>query len=87
MKKTLVISAVNFTEGGPLTVLKDCVEVAARVLSGWRIIVMAHDASLINIDGVEVLAFPKAKTSWLRRLALEWVGFNRISKGLNVDLW
>ena len=85
--KTLVISAVNFTEGGPLTVLRDCVAAAVTTLPGWRIIVMAHDAALIDIQGVEVMAFPKTKSSWLRRLALEWQGFGHLSESLRVDLW
>ena len=86
-QKTLVISAVNFTEGGPLTVLRDCVETAAQVLPDWRIIVMAHDAALLQTPGIEVRAFPQTKTSWLKRIALEWVGFKRISEELDPDLW
>lgn len=85
--KTLVISAVNFTEGGPLTVLRDCVAAAAEVLPDWRIIVMAHDASLITVPNVEVMAFPATKTSWVRRLMLEWWGFERVSRKLGTDLW
>lgn len=87
MKKTFVISAVNFTEGGPLTVLRDCVEAAAETLSGWRVVVMAHDASLINVPGVEVITFPYTKKSWLRRLFLEWYGFKTFTKQNTVDLW
>ena len=86
-QKTLVISAVNFTEGGPLTVLRDCVETAARILPDWRIVVMAHDSTLLQTFGVEVRAFPQTKTSWLKRVVLEWVGFKRISEELDPDLW
>lgn len=85
--KTLVISAVNFTEGGPLTVLHDCVEASAACFPDWRIVVMAHDSALINVPGVEVIAFPDTKTSWLRRLALEWFGFKAFTKQNPVDLW
>jgi len=85
--KTLVISAVNITEGGPLTVLRDCVGAAAEVLPDWRIIVMAHDSSLIDSPHVEVRTFPSAKASWCRRLALEWWGFKAVSRDLGVDLW
>lgn len=85
--KTLVISAVNFTEGGPLTVLHDCVEASAECFPDWRIVVMAHDSTLINVPGVEVIAFPETKTSWLRRLALEWYGFKAFTKRNPVDLW
>ncbi|WP_066342552.1 glycosyltransferase [Azohydromonas lata] len=84
--KTLVISAVNFTEGGPLTVLRDCVQ-AAAALPGWRVVVMAHDGALIDTPGVQVMAYPRTKTSWLRRVALEWWGFERVSRALRADLW
>lgn len=87
MKKTLIISAVNFTEGGPLTVLRDCVAAARSTLPEWRIVVMAHDARLIDTPGVEVMAFPETKTSWARRLKLEWHGFRKLSQELKPDLW
>lgn len=87
MKRTLVISAVNFTEGGPLTVLRDCVNAARTTLPDWRIVVMAHDATLLATPGVEVMAFPETKTSWGRRLRLEWFGFKAISRALKPDLW
>ena len=87
MTRTLVISAVNFTEGGPLTVLHDAVHAARETLPGWRIVVMAHDASLITTAGVEVRAFPATKTSWLQRLKLEWHGFMRESRALQPDVW
>ena len=86
-QKTLVISAVNFTEGGPLTVLRDCVETAAQVLPDWRIVVMAHDAALLQTPGIDVRAFPQTKTSWVKRVVLEWVGFKRIAEEIDPDLW
>lgn len=87
MIRTLVISAVNFTEGGPLTVLRNCVDTARAELPGWRIVVMANSDKVIQTPGVEVMAFPETKTSWLRRLALEWHGFKKISQQLKPDLW
>lgn len=85
--KTIVISGVNLVEGGPLTVLKDCVAAATQALPGWRVVVLAHDTSLIATPGVEVMAFPQAKSRWLRRLALEWRGLQPLSRELGADLW
>lgn len=85
--KTLVISAVNFTEGGPLTVLHDCVTAAVKFLPDWRIVVMVHDLGLLDTEGVEIMTFPKVKGSWIRRLALEWFEFGNLAESLNVDLW
>lgn len=85
--KTLVISAVNLIEGGTLSVLRACVAAAPDALPGWRIVVLAHDLSLIDEPRVEVLAFPRAKTSWLRRIVLEWWGFDSLSRELHADVW
>lgn len=86
-RPTLVISGVNLVEGGTLTVLRECVDAAARVLPDWRVVVMAHDPALITTPGVEVRAFPRAKSRWHRRVWLEWVGFESISRELDADLW
>ncbi|HEY8977343.1 MAG TPA: glycosyltransferase [Burkholderiaceae bacterium] len=85
--KTIVISGVNLVEGGPLTVFRDCIAAATQALPGWRVVVLAHDAKLITTPGVEVMAFPKAKSRWLRRLALEWHGMRPLSRELRADLW
>lgn len=87
MKRLLVVSAVNFTEGGPLTVLRHCVAAARAELPDWRIVVMAHRRELLGDVGVEVMEFPQIKGSWFRRLQLEWSGFNKLSKKLKPDLW
>lgn len=85
--KTLVISAVNLTEGGGFTVMKNCVAAAAGELPGWRIILLAHDATLIDIPRVEILSFPGSKNNWFKRIFLEWYAFEKLSQTLSVDLW
>lgn len=84
----LVVSAVNFSEGGPLTVLRDSLATAAETLGErWRITALVHDHALVDIPGVETLAFPRSKSSWLRRVALEWWQFAALSRRLRADLW
>lgn len=84
----LVISAVNFSEGGPLTVLRDSLAAAAATLGErWRITALVHDHALLDIPGVETLAFPRSKSSWLRRIALEWWSFAQLSRRLKPDMW
>jgi len=85
--KTIVISGVNLVEGGPLTVLNDCVAATREALPGWRVVVLAHDAALVTTPGVEVRAFPDAKSRWLRRILLEWHGLRPLSRELGADLW
>jgi len=88
MRKYLVISAVNFSEGGPLTVLRDCLASAARILPAeWEIIALVHDQNLIDQSRVRLIEVPDAKRSWLRRLYYEWFGFRQILGEIKPDLW
>ncbi|OIQ97575.1 glycosyl transferases group 1 [mine drainage metagenome] len=86
--KVLVISAVNFTEGGPLTILRDCLASASHYLpSDWKIVALVHDKGLVNAARVKLISVPNAKSSWIKRLYYEWVVFRKISKKLKPDLW
>lgn len=88
MKKKLVVSAVNLTEGGTLTVLRECLRVAVSDLgSEWDIVALVHDQNLIDLPMVTCIEFPKAKRSWLLRLYYELYMFKSLSKRLNADLW
>lgn len=87
IKQKLVISAINFSEGGPLTVLRDCVTAAEKLLgSDWEIIALVSDVSLIN-SGITLIEFPQSNRSWLLRLYYEWWYFRRLSKQIRPDLW
>lgn len=88
-KLKLVISAVNFSEGGPLTVLRECLKAATQTLSeDWKIIALVHDKRLFDASsGVVFLEFPLSKKSWLLRLFYEWFYFYKLSKQIKPDLW
>ncbi len=85
--KTLVVSAVNLVEGGPLTVLQDCLAAAPAALPNWRIIALVHNKSLVKAPGIELIELPYIKPSWLKRLWAEWHQFRALSQSLNADLW
>ncbi|WP_176958759.1 glycosyltransferase [Mariprofundus sp. KV] len=88
MKKKIVISAINFSEGGPLTVLRDCTLAAAELLKNeWEIIVLVHKTSLIEIPGVTLIEFPLSRRSWFIRLYYEWFYFKKLSKEIKPDVW
>jgi glycosyltransferase involved in cell wall biosynthesis len=85
---TVVVSAVNFTEGGPLTVLRESLTSAVEVLPPeWEIIALVNDESLINLPRVRTIAIPGAKSSWAVRLYWEWLGFRKIAQRWKPDLW
>lgn len=88
MPKRLVVSAVNLVEGGTLTVLRDCLNTAARILAPeWEIIALVHDRKLFTTDEVRYIEFPYAKRSWLRRMYHEFWKFNALSRQLKPDVW
>lgn len=86
--KRLVVSAVNFTEGGPLSALRDCLTVAAASLADeWKIVALVHSRHLFDIPRIEFIEFPKSKRSWLYRLFLEYWKFSSLSRKLRADVW
>lgn len=87
-RRCLAVSAVNFTEGGPLTVLQDFVAAACEVLPPeWEIVAFVHDRRLLTSPRVQAIEIPYTKYSWLRRLRFEWHELQAYSKQLRPDLW
>jgi glycosyltransferase involved in cell wall biosynthesis len=87
-KPKIVISAVNLTEAGPLSVLRDCLAYASRELTGrYEVIALVHKASLVDAPGVQLHEYPASKRSWLIRLYLEYLGFRPLSRRLQPFLW
>jgi glycosyltransferase involved in cell wall biosynthesis len=86
--KKIVVSAVNFTEGGPLSILKECLEYLSSDLAGsYEIIVLVNDERLFNYKNIKFYSFPRAKKSWLLRLYYEYIYFLSFSKKLKPFLW
>lgn len=88
MKKVIVVSAVNFVSGGPLSILKECLaELSANYAHQYEIIALVHSKNLLTYRNVTFLEFPLSKKSWLLRLYYEYVGFYFLSKKLRPDFW
>ena len=86
--KIIVVSAVNFTEGGGLTILRETLSSLNRDLPAtWNIIALVNDKRVVEQDNVKAIEFPLAKKSWILRLYYEWYYFNKLSKEIGVDLW
>lgn len=83
----IVISAVNFTEGGPLTVLRECLAAASRLPAEFEIVALVNRADLVDQPRVRLIVIPSSKKSWFHRLYWEWWGFTRISRKLKPALW
>lgn len=88
MKKVIVISAVNLVEGGPLTVLLECLKYLSVKLSDkYEIIALVNRKELCHFKNITYLEFPKSKKSWINRLYYEYYYFGKLSKRLNPFLW
>lgn len=89
MRKTIVISAINFRNGGPLSILNDCLEYLDISLShNYKIIALVHDKSIIvKTKNIEYIEFPKSIKSYLYRIYYEYIYFNKLSKQFKPHLW
>jgi glycosyltransferase involved in cell wall biosynthesis len=92
MKKTIIISGINFFEGGPLSVLKDCLDYAnsCTFQEEYSFIALVHKKELfdqcyyLNISFVE---FPKSRKFYFYRLYYEYFYFKKIAIEYNVTFW
>jgi len=86
--KKIVVSAVNFTDGGPLSILRECLEYISSDLAGpYEIIALVNDKRLFNHKNIDFYSFPLSKKSWVARLWYEYSYFNKLAKDLNPFLW
>lgn len=90
-KRNIVISAVNFFEGGPLRILKDNLRFVNESLSEkYNIIALVHSKDLFDekkLNGITFVEFPKSRNSYFKRLYLEYFYFNKLSNKWNPYLW
>lgn len=87
-RRRVVVSAVNLVEGGTLAVLLRFLHSARSVLGDkWEIMALVHQPALVDIAGVQTMAFPAVKASWLRRLWFEYWQCRALSRLLGADLW
>jgi glycosyltransferase involved in cell wall biosynthesis len=88
IKPQIVVSAVNFSEMGPLTILQEILTfLAEHYAADYEIVALVHRQSLVGVPQVTYLEFPAIKGSWLRRLKFEYLDLKRISRGMNARLW
>lgn len=89
-KKSIVVSGVSITSGGPLTIYKELLTFLStgELSNQYDIIAIVHDEKLFkdDIPHVKYISLPKAE-NWLLRLYYEYFGFKKISRKLNSYLW
>lgn len=90
-KKIIVLSGINMTEGGILTIYKECLNyVNSNLNNKYKIIALVHKKNLFEVKklkNIEFIEFPDSKKSWLRRCWYEYYYFKKLSKQLKPYLW
>lgn len=91
-KPTVVISAVNLTEGGPLSILQDAVHCfVENFISTYQLILLVNNRKLIERflynNKAVVIEYSYPKKSWLLRIWFEYVHCYFISKKIRPHLW
>lgn len=92
INKKIVISAINFFEGGPLSILLDTIqELSSTKYRAYDIIFFIHKIELIrNLrypSNIRFIELPKSRKSYVFRLYYEYIYFYQFSKKINVHLW
>jgi glycosyltransferase involved in cell wall biosynthesis len=88
VRRRIVLSGVNFIEGGPLSVFKDALqELADHYANRYEIVALVHRRALFGIDNVTYIEFPHIKSSWLRRFHFEYWSLRALSRRLQPYLW
>jgi glycosyltransferase involved in cell wall biosynthesis len=88
VRRRIVLSGVNFVEGGPLSVFKDALqELADHYADRYEIVALVHRRTLFAIGNVTYLEFPHIKSSWLRRFHFEYWSLRALSRRLRPYLW
>ena len=88
MKPRIVLSGVNFTDMGPLTVFREAIASLAQTYSTtYEIIALVHNESLFDIPGVTFIEYPEIKASWFKRLRFEYYECRGISQRIKPRLW
>lgn len=85
----IVISAVNFIEGGPLSILNRCLSELSfyAVGKGIEIVAIVHEKKLCDYPNIIYIEIPWAKKNWLYRIYCEYFHFKKISMKLKPILW
>ena len=93
VKNKIIISAINLFEGGPLSVLNDCVIelLALRNINSYNVQILINNKELISKislpQNFSISEFPLSRKSYLFRLFYEYIYFYFYSKKIGVYLW
>ncbi|MBN1005323.1 glycosyltransferase [Amphritea pacifica] len=87
----IVISAINFRDGGPLSILQDLIGYLSNEMKDrYEIVLLVHSESLVPLDQrrfFDIIEFPDSVNSYSKRLYYEYYYFRKLSLKLKPHLW
>lgn len=91
-KKNIIISGINLFEGGPLSIIVDCLTFLnkSKYVEKYNFIALVHKRNLFNqveLKNIEFIEFPKSRKSYLYRLYYEYVYFKKIAQQRDAFFW
>ena len=90
-RKVIVVSAINFFEGGPLTIFKNNLKFLNNTLGDdYKVIALVHRIALFPIEELNKITFfefPKSRKSYFLRLYFEYYYFKKLSNLWKPYLW
>lgn len=92
INKVIVISGINLTEGGPLSVFFDFLDeiIKKKIDADNKIVAFVHKKEIFrkySKSNIEFIELPKAKKNYLFRMYYEYFFFKRFSKRCTIDYW
>lgn len=86
-KKKVVLSGVNMTEGGILTIYRELINEYSK-RNDCELICLVHSKEYFySVDGPTFIEYPQVKKSWFRRIYFEYIYSWFLSKRLKPDVW
>lgn len=90
--KSIVISAINFYEGGPLSISFNIIdELTKSRYSSLSVVIFVHKRSLfqkyLTCKHIKFIELPLSRRNYLFRLYYEYIYFYFYSKKKKIDLW
>ena len=92
-KKTIIVSAINLFEGGPLSILKDCILNidTNEKLKKYNFVFLVHSKKLFTdrySSNITFEEYPKSRKSYFYRFYYEYFHFKKIvKKNQNIVFW
>jgi glycosyltransferase involved in cell wall biosynthesis len=92
INRTVVISAVNLNEGGPLSIMRDAINAfVTHFAPKYKLVLLIHNKNLLeNIEmngNVKIYEYTYPKKAWILRIWFEYVHAYFISQKIKPFLW